>query len=207
MKLIAIIIICSSLSTLSQNKFTPELVGGPCEGCEAVFEYGNRMLAPIDTLPDFMGDGPKIILTGTIYLQDGITPAEDVILYIYHTNQDGIYPTSGNETGWAKRHGYLRGWIKTGSDGKYTFYTLKPRTYPSRSAPAHIHPVILEPDGKYYWIEEFLFEGDQLLSDEDVNKPKPRGGDVFVLSLKKQGNILIGKRDIFLGKNVPGYTK
>ena len=160
---------------------------------------------PVDTLPDFSEEGLKIKITGTIFLPDGKTPAENVILYIYHTDQNGIYATKGNEKGWAQKHGYIRGWMKTGSDGEYTFYTLKPGTYPDRSEPTHIHPVILEPDGKYYWIEEYLFEDDPLLSNEDGSKTLPRGGSSGILSLKKDGNILVGERDIILGKNVPDY--
>lgn len=84
----------------SQKQITPLLVGSPCEGCEGVLEYGDKALSPVDTLPDFGDDGPKIKVTGTIYQIDG-APAKDVILYIYHTNQQGIYPTKGTETGWA----------------------------------------------------------------------------------------------------------
>ena len=204
--IIAIILFFNSFNLFSQDQFIPKLVGSPCEGCEAVFEFGDEQLSSIDTLPDFKDNGLKIKLTGTIFLSDGKTPAKDVILYTYHTDQDGIYPTQGNETGWAKRHGYIRGWIKTDQDGQYNFYTLKPGTYPNRSAPAHIHPVILESDGKYYWIEEFLFEDDPLLAKDTSIKISPRGGDGYILTLKKEGNVWIGERNIILGKNVPGYN-
>ncbi|NJM25880.1 MAG: hypothetical protein HC859_10755 [Bacteroidia bacterium] len=90
---------------------------GPCEGCEAVFEYGSKKLHSTDTLPDFHDKGDKIRIHGTIYKNDGKTPAAGVILYIYHTDQAGVYPTRGGETGWEKRHGYLRGWIKTAPTG------------------------------------------------------------------------------------------
>jgi protocatechuate 3,4-dioxygenase beta subunit len=203
--LMLMILLSSCGNPQNIDKSEGELIGGPCEGCEAVFEYGDRELSPVDTLPDFNNNGLKLKLTGTIYKSDGITPVENVILYIYHTNQNGIYPTKGDETGWAKRHGYIRGWIKTNDDGKYTFYTLKPGTYPNRSAPAHIHPVILEPDGKYYWIEEYLFEDDPLLTEKEISKTSPRGGNSGILSLKKEGDLWVGERDIILGKNVPGY--
>ena len=72
----------------------------------------------MDTLPDFYEQGLKIKVTGTIKQNDGITPAEGVILYIYHTDQAGIYSTKGGETEWAKRHGYIRGRVKTDSNGK-----------------------------------------------------------------------------------------
>ena len=181
------------------------LVGGSCEGCEAVFEYGDKELSPVDTLPDFREDGTKIKVTGTIYQADGKTPAKDIILYIYHTNQKGIYEAKGDETGWGKRHGYIRGWIKTDSSGKYTFYTLKPGIYPNRNASAHIHPIILEPNGKYYWLGSYHFKGDPLLTEKEINPESPRGGSSGLLMLHKEGNLLVGERDIILGKNVPDY--
>ena len=184
-----------------QNSF--RLVGGRCEGCEGVFEYDEKKLNSIDTLPDFNNEGVKIKITGTIYENDGKTPAEGVIMYIYHTDVNGIY-SKGDETGLAMRHGYNRGWIKTDRTGKYTFYTIKPGSYPESSNPAHIHPTILEPGGKYYWIEDFYFEGDEFLTERVKNPSSPRGGN-GVLLLKEEGNILAGKRDIILGKNVPGY--
>lgn len=181
------------------------LVGGPCEGCEAVFEYGNRELSAVDTLPEFGGWQPGLKITGTIYQSDGKTPAEGVILYVYHTNGKGVYPTKGNEKDWARRHGYIRGWVKTGTDGKYTFYTAKPGSYPSRNAPAHIHPTILEPNGKYYYIAEYLFADDPLVSEQEQSNSSPRGGDGNILSLKNEGDLRVGHRDIILGKNVRGY--
>ena len=181
------------------------LVGGPCEGCEAIFEYGDRKLKPADTLPDFNQEGRKLKLSGTVYQEDGKTPAQDVIVYVYHTNQEGIYPTRGDEKGWAKRHGYIRGWARTDKNGRYTFYTLKPAPYPGRTDPAHVHYTILEPDGKYYWLGSVHFEGDSLLTKNEMNPEAPRGGTSGLLSLEKQRDIWVGERDIILGKNVPDY--
>ncbi len=188
----------------NSQEANPRLVGGPCEGCEAVFEYGDRELNAVDTLPEFESAVEKLRLSGTIYEPDGKTPAEGVILYIHHTNAEGIYPTRGGEEGWERRHGYLRGWIKTGKDGKYTFYTQVPKSYPSRTEPAHIHPYILEPDGKYYWLESYFFEGDELLTKEHTSS-NPRGGTPGVVKLKKQNDMYVIERDLILGKNVPGY--
>lgn len=189
----------------SQKKEKSKLIGGPCEGCEAVFEYGNKTLTAIDTLPGFKDSETKLKVTGTIYQKDGKTPAKDVILYIYHTNQKGIYATKGNETGWGKRHGYIRGWVKTDAYGKYTFYTLKPGSYPSSSIPAHIHPTILEPNGNYYWLNDYHFEDDPFLKEKDKHQKSPRGGSSGILTLKKEGDLWVGTRDIVLGKNIPGH--
>ena len=178
---------------------------GTCEGCEAIFEYGDKKLSPVDTLSDFHDDGTQIRLTGFIYGPDARTPAKDVILYIYHTDQAGIYPPSPDATGWARRHGSIRGWIKTNVEGRYNFYTLKPGTYPDRSQPAHIHPVILEPDGSYYWIDEYYFAGDTLLTGKEASPVNPRGGTPGLVVHREKGGILTAHRDIILGRNVPGY--
>lgn len=191
---------CALLIYASTASSQHRLVGGPCQGCEAVFEYGDRELSPEDTLPGFESQEPKIKVTGTIYKPDGKTPAPGVILYVYHTNRKGVYPTKGGETGWARRHGYIRGWVKTDADGRYAFYTFKPGSYSSN--PAHIHPTILEPNGKYYWLGSYLFAGDPNLSGHEE---PPRGGSTGVMPLQKKGDLLVGTRDIILGKNIPNY--
>ncbi|MBE9583338.1 intradiol ring-cleavage dioxygenase [Mucilaginibacter sp. JRF] len=199
MRSLRTIFIILTLGLATQTlKAQHQLKGGPCEGCEAVFEYGNKQLNPIDTLPDYDRPGPKLKLTGTIYQSDGKTPATNVILYIYHTNQAGLYARTANATGWARRHGELRGWIKTDRSGRYIFYTLKPGTYPSRSEPAHIHATIFEPNGKYYYIEEWHFKGDALLYK--LKNRKLYGGEDTLLITNNTVN-----RDIILGLNIPDY--
>ncbi len=97
MKTLILLIYCLTVHNISFSQGT--LVGGPCEGCEAVFEYGDRKLTPTDTLPGFEENKPKLKITGTIYKKDEKTPAENVILYIYHTNREGEYATRGDEKG------------------------------------------------------------------------------------------------------------
>lgn len=183
---------------------TDKKVGGPCEGCEAVYEYGNKRLTSVDTLPDFFEKGPKLKVTGTIYQKDGKTPAKDVIFYIYHTDQAGHYATKGGETGWGKRHGYIRGWIKTGADGKYTFYTLRPASYPNSNNPQHIHPTIKEPGKSEYYIDEYLFDNDPFLTAEQRKHAENRGGSGIVKTTKS-GDLQVAQRDIILGLNIPNY--
>jgi protocatechuate 3,4-dioxygenase beta subunit len=182
-------------------------VGGRCEGCEAVFEYKHRdkPLTWIDTLPDFHEPGPKLELTGTIYKRDGRTPAKDVILYIYHTDQTGEYTANANEQRWGKKHGSIRGWIRTNADGKYKFYTLKPGAYPGGGNPQHIHPIIKEPGVKEYWIDEYLFDDDPILTDSDRERQPGRGGSGILKTKKDKNGMLVAHRNIILGLNVPGY--
>jgi protocatechuate 3,4-dioxygenase beta subunit len=205
------LILLTGISACSQNggqtkrNDSDKKVGGECEGCEAVFEYGSKQLTWTDTLPDFYHPGEKLEISGTIYKHDGRTPAKDVMLYIYHTDHSGRYPRKGNEEGWAVRHGYLRGWIKTGSDGKYKFFTVRPGAYPEGGNPAHIHATIKEPGVQEYWIDDYLFEGDVYLTDTERNRLSNRGGKGIVTTRKDNSGTLVMKRDIILGLNVPGY--
>ncbi|MGI8600537.1 MAG: hypothetical protein ACR2KB_14895 [Chitinophagaceae bacterium] len=193
------------LSCQAQNTKQPaKLVGGRCEGCEAIYEYGSQQLTAVDTLPGFLSTDQKLKLNGTIYKKDGKTPAGGVILYIYHTGEGGTYETKVNENGWGRRHGMHRGWIKTAANGRYTFYTIKPGSYPNSSMPAHIHATIKEPHLNEYYIDDFHFEDDPFLTSNEKNNPSPKAGSGIV-SLKKVNNIWVAERNIILGLNITNY--
>lgn len=182
-------------------------VGGSCEGCEAIYEcpVSFDRLDNTDTLADFNDQGPRMEISGVVYQHDGKTPAPGVVIYFYHTDQRGIYPKKGNEQGWARRHGYLRGWVKTDEKGRYRFFTLRPGVYPTRNSPAHIHATIKEPGKTEYWIEEFVFADDPLLVTVPPSR-EPRGGN-GVLALVERDGMLRGGRDIILGLHVEGYPR
>lgn len=196
---------CAQPSAKANDK--DRKVGGNCECCEAIYEQtpAFELLDATDTLADFNEAGPKMLVYGTIYKKDGKTPAADVVLYIYHTDQSGLYTSSKDQTGCAKRHGKLRGWVKTNTKGEYRFYTLKPAAYPNVKIPAHIHPVIKEPGLSEYYIDEYLFDDDPFLTTEERNRAENRGGNGIIKLSKDNAGLLLCKRDIVLGMNIPGY--
>ena len=104
--------------------------------------------------------------------------------------------------GWARRHGYIRGWVKTDADGKYTFYTFRPVAYPNGREPEHIHITVKEPNKNEYYIDAFMFEDDPLLTSSARRSLPNRGGSGIVLPTVKKG-ILTVERDIILGLNIP----
>ncbi len=136
--------------------------------------------------------GEPLVINGTVYQPDGVTPASDVILYIYHTNAKGIYPKRGDETGNGRRHGYLRSWVQTNKAGHYRFKTIRPAPYPNRREAAHIHMTVKEPDRKEYWIDSIKFNGDSLLSEADK-----RSAGLIELSRDSEG-VWRGQRNIIL---------
>ncbi|OOG70665.1 intradiol ring-cleavage dioxygenase [Algoriphagus sp. A40] len=202
--LIRCLIFCSIFLSINCSGQSRKPVGGGCEGCEAIFEFGEKTLTNVDTLPEFDNSEPKLKLTGTVFQQDGKTPAKDVILYIYHTDPTGIYPKKGNETGWAKRHGYLRGWVKTDQSGHYAFYTFRPAAYPDRSDPEHIHLTVKESDKNEYYLDDFVFGNDPILTDKKRKLLSNRGGS-GIGNPQPESGMLTFRRDIILGLNIPGY--
>lgn len=222
-KIYIAILFCSIFSVTScvgQAKNTHQIVGGPCQGCEAVFEYGTKKLTTVDTLPEFAslsveqadanlpsrqtGAKTTLKLTGRVFKKDGKTPAENVILYIYHTNREGLYTSKKNAKGWGKRHGYLRGWVKTDKTGSYTFYTFRPGAYPNRSEPEHIHLTVKEPAKNEYYVDNFVFDDDPLLTVEERKSLENRGGSGIVKPIVEHG-IMTVKRDLILGLHIPNY--
>lgn len=168
-------------------------------------------LSSTDTSPGWKQNGQKISLTGTVYERDGKTPASNVILYYHHTDIHGIYATKPDEplnmpkNKLGQTHGYIRGWIKTGDDGKYTINTVLPGTYPSRAEPAHIHITVKEKNmEKPYYLDDFVFDDDPLLTSQRRNKSENRGGSGVIRFVKKR-NIWIGERNLILGLNIPNY--
>ena len=201
------IAISIQITGCSQSNNTKK-IGGGCEGCEVIFAspVAFEKLNWVDTLPDFNEAGPKLIISGTVYKSDGKTPAKDIVVYFYHTDQTGHYTNKYNEKGYAGRNGYIKGWIKTNAKGEYKIYTLKPAAYPGTNIPAHIHPVIKEPNKNEYYIDEYLFEGDPFLTASQRSRQELRGGS-GIISLEKKDNMLYGKRNIILGRNIPNYVE
>lgn len=194
---------CSQTTVHTQNR-----TGGPCEGCEAIYESPKPFdqLDSMVWLPDWQQPGQKLAVSGTVYKADGKTPAEGVVIYVYHTDATGVYPTKGDEKGWAKRHGYLRGWMKTGKSGFYKFFTQRPGSYPDSKSPAHIHITIKEPGKNEYYLDEYLFNDDPFLTGAERKKLENRGGS-GILTMKPGGSLVKAQRDIYLGRNIPDYPK
>jgi protocatechuate 3,4-dioxygenase beta subunit len=181
-----------------------KVVGGGCDGCELMFEGMPAKLGWRTSIGAKDEPGEPLVVRGVIYQRDGKSPAPGVILYVYQTDATGHYAPGPDQTH-GRRHRRLRGWMKTDADGRYEFRTIRPAPYPGQTIPAHIHPVVKEPDRNEYYIDEFLFDDDPLLTKAERVKQEGRGGSgVLKVTADDQG-VLIGSRDIILGRNIPDY--
>lgn len=182
------------------------IVGGGCDGCELMYVDIPREINAIDTSVGWSENGQKLIITGTIYQLDGRTPAPNVILYYWHTNQNGLYADEKGLHQKARPHGYLRGWIKTDRNGKYTINTIRPAPYPNEISPAHIHLSIKEPEiSNEYYAEDIVFDDDRLLINYLKKYPMQNRCGRGIVRVLLKDEIQIAEHDLVLGLNIPNY--
>jgi protocatechuate 3,4-dioxygenase beta subunit len=183
------------------------IVGGPFENGGFMYIGMPANIKSIDTSAGWTQKGQKLLVTGTIYKLDGKTPAPDVILYYYHTDINGVYAGKQGLDPGVVRHGYIRGWVKSDANGKYAIYTVRPASYPNTNFEAHIHPSIKEPNiAKEYYIDEFVFDDDKLLTGEKIKNLPNRGGS-GILRVFKKGDLQIAEHNIISGLNIPNYPE
>lgn len=191
-------------SSVNKNK----LVGGGCDGCELMYVGMPTNVNSIDTSAGWYEKGQKLLVTGSAFELDGKTPAPNVIIYYWQTDNDGYYSPKNGMDEKAKRHGHIRGWVKTDQNGKYSIYTIRPAPYPNASLPAHIHLSIKEPDiDDEYYVDELNFDDDKLLIPHEKKYPLENRGGSGILRILLKDNLEIAEHDIVLGLNIPNYPK
>ncbi len=136
------------------------------ENLACCFLNAPKELSHVITIADNREPGERMVVKGKVTLADRKTPAPQVIIYAYHTDEKGIYPKKGNETGIHKWHGYLHSWGKTNQRGEFEIRSIRPAQYPSRDFPAHVHLVIKEPSGRIYYVADITFDDDPLVRNK-----------------------------------------
>lgn len=180
-------------------------VGGRCEDCEIMLVDRPSTIPWKTTITPANEPGETLVIHGKIFKQDGISPAPGVVMYLYQTNDDGYYSPGASQNPASKKHGRIRGWVKTNSSGEYAFETIKPGVYPDRSVPAHIHPTIKEDGKSFYYIDDYVFEGEFKVDDAYKSKQERRGGSGIIRITKDSGGVWRGSRNLTLGLNIPDY--
>jgi protocatechuate 3,4-dioxygenase beta subunit len=160
--------------------------GSPCGSCIAPANLSSKTLV---TSPGEAGE--PLHISGTIFQPDG-KPANGIVLFIYHTDATGYYNEKDDAS-----HPRLKGWMKTGPDGRYEFRTIKPAPYPHRTTPAHIHAHLYGPQYSERSINDYWVEGDPFITAKELARRKDEGDVPAIVSLKRDGEgVWQGVRDI-----------
>lgn len=182
-----------------------QTVGGGCEGCELMYTGMPENITTEHTSGGWETGRQKLILMGKVLAPDGKTPAKDVIVYYWHTNDKGLYAPSNKTTENTTLHGELRGWIKTDSSGNYSIKTSRPAAYPNDIIPQHIHLSIKEKDISNEYFADLYFTDDPLYANHQKKYGKVDRAGNEVLSTVLINKTQIAKHNIILGLNIPNY--
>ena len=163
------------------------LAHSPRDSKEGTLSWNTRIVS--DQEP-----GEPLIVSGTIYSPDGRTPLEGITLYVYQTDATGRYSTSGGDN----RNTRIHGQMKTNTQGRYEFRTIRPASYPGTKNPAHIHAFVSGPGYPEYWIDEYHFDDDPLVTNEMRQRAANLTGtfNPIIKTTKGSDGILRATRDI-----------
>jgi protocatechuate 3,4-dioxygenase beta subunit len=143
--------------------------------------------------------GERLVISGTVYEPDGVTPAPETTVFVYHTDASGHYNSPDDAL-----NPRLHGWVRTDADGRYEFRTIRPAPYPQLTTPAHIHVHVFGPGRAEWFLPEYWFEGDPLIPAKDRDLPARLGPFSPVVRLTRDTDgEWRGQRDIRLEKAPP----
>jgi protocatechuate 3,4-dioxygenase beta subunit len=191
-----------TIASASAQVTTKEpIVGGPCEGCEAVFVGIPAKFTPVARIAPVNEPGEPLRIEGVVRNPQG-RPVPNIVLYAYQTNAKGLYPAG------SVRHGALRGWVISDASGRYAFDTIRPGGYPNTTIPQHIHMHVIEPGRCTYYIDDVLFDDDPRLTPAQRKQmDHGRGGSGVVVPKKDANGRWLVTRDVVLGAGVSGYPR
>ena len=89
-------------------------------------------------------------------------PIRGASLYAYQTDAEGYY---GVKPASDSNNPRLKVFLRTDADGRWSFTTIRPGSYPSSRAPGHIHFEVAA-DGMAPRFFEIVFEGDPFVTAE-----------------------------------------
>ena len=105
--------------------------------------------------------GTPLTVSGVVVSAEG-TPIRGASLYAYQTDAEGYY---GVKPASDSNNPRLKVFLRTDADGRWSFTTIRPGSYPSSRAPGHIHFEVAA-DGMAPRFFEIVFEGDPFVTAE-----------------------------------------
>ena len=192
-KLILVLSICTWFNLAeSQSKSTKEDI--------PFYDHEGMVLSSEATIVDYDQKTDQLQITGVVYESDGVTPAKDVVIYLYQHDENGEFQFEEENGKKRLRH---RMWIKTDDKGRYTFNTFMPGqaiiplNYPRRYGPKQIYLVAKTNESKDFNLPAFMFEGDDRLSKSCIKRLKRKGVDC-ILSPQNENGKMVARKNITL---------
>jgi protocatechuate 3,4-dioxygenase beta subunit len=120
--------------------------------------------------------GERLEVSGVVYAADGRTPVARASVYVYQTDTRGYYRP---DDAMGNREPRLMALLRTDGQGRYSYRTIRPGSYPGTRVPKHIHYEVTA-DGHGTRIFEIVFDDDPFVSPQ-IRTDAARPGSVYAL--------------------------
>ena len=127
--------------------------------------------------------GDPMVIHGRVVAPDGRAPVVQAIVFAYHTDREGLYSREDRPHSWR-----LRGWARTGADGRFEFHTIRPGAYPSRNQAAHVHFTVFTSEGNFHG-EALEFDDDPLVGADDRRRENATGEFGTIRKVRREGQV------------------
>jgi protocatechuate 3,4-dioxygenase, beta subunit len=132
--------------------------------------------------------GQRLAVSGVVYATDGRTPIASASLYVYQTDARGYYRP---DDAMGNRNPRLMALLRTDGQGRYSYRTIRPGSYPGTRVPQHIHYEVTA-DGQGTRIFEIVFEDDPFMSQR-IRDDAARPGSIYALQRVLPGPDGVGR--------------
>jgi protocatechuate 3,4-dioxygenase beta subunit len=147
------------------------------------------------TIADQAEPDARLTVSGRVVGLDD-RPIAGASLYVYHTDANGEYVPGANGGGSDRPR--LFAYLRSDGEGRYSFSTIRPGSYPNSRNPGHIHFEVVA-SGHDTRVYEIVFENDPFISDSfRAQAREPFGGVVIVAPSTAAGGALAVSHDVRL---------
>ncbi|PHR47059.1 MAG: hypothetical protein COA32_09045 [Fluviicola sp.] len=168
---------------------------GDCETTNDILGPFYRPNAPIRSDLTYDGlKGNRIILKGSVFKSDCVTPLKNALVEIWHCNTEGEYDNESKDF-------RQRASLKTNENGEYVFKTILPGKYLNGELyrPSHIHYRVTKSNCKEL-ISQIYFKGDPHITKDPWASDKRAKQRVLQITPEDiNGNLTINF-DIYLSE-------
>jgi protocatechuate 3,4-dioxygenase beta subunit len=143
------------------------------------------------TIADTAEPGTRLAVSGRVLGADD-RPVPGASIYVYHTDAKGEYvrgSTGGND------RPRLFGYMRSDSEGRYGFSTIRPGSYPNSRIPGHVHFEVKAP-GHPTRIYEIVFAGDPFIRDQFREQARLPYGAVAIVETRTVGGGVVVEHDV-----------
>jgi protocatechuate 3,4-dioxygenase, beta subunit len=132
--------------------------------------------------------GERLEVKGVVYAADGRTPVAAASVYVYQTDARGFYKP---DDAMGNRDPRLRALLRTDPQGRYSYRTIRPGSYPGTRVPKHIHYEVTA-DGQGTRIFEIVFEDDPFVTPQ-IREDAGQSGSIYALRTVERGPDGVGR--------------